>query len=45
MVSHLQQIKDSVSIMMDINRDEQKLLSYINYGDKINITKKTIEYN
>jgi len=44
-VSHLQQIKDSVSITMNINRDIEKSLSYINYGNKINITSSKLLKN
>lgn len=41
-VSHLQNIKENISIEMNIERDEKKLLSKLSYGNKINITKKEI---
>ena len=41
-VSHLQQIKESVSIIMNINRDLENRLSYINYGNKIDISNTKI---
>ena len=41
-VSHLQNIKENISIEMNIERDEKRLLSKLNYGNKINITKKEI---
>ena len=43
-VSHLQEIKDSVSITMNIDRNKEKSLSKIRYGNKLNITQSKIEY-
>lgn len=42
-VSHLQEIKDSVSITMNIDRNKEKSLSRIRYGNKLNITQSKIE--
>ena len=42
-VSHLQEIKDSVSIIMNIDRNKEKSLSKITYGNKINITQNKLE--
>jgi DNA repair exonuclease SbcCD ATPase subunit/predicted phosphodiesterase len=42
LVSHLQNIKENISIEMNIERDEKKSLSKLNYGNKITITKKEI---
>ena len=41
-VSHLQNIKENISIEMNIERDEKKCLSKLIYGSKINITKREI---
>lgn len=41
-VSHLQNIKENISIEMNIERDEKKCLSKLVYGSKINITKREI---
>ena len=41
-VSHLQNIKDNITIEMNIKRDKDKSLSMLNYGNHINITKKGI---
>ena len=43
LVSHLQQIKDSVSITMSIDRNIEKSISTLKYGNKINITQTKIE--
>jgi len=43
-VSHLQDIKDSVSISINIDRNKEKSLSLIRYGNKLNITQTKIEY-
>lgn len=43
-VSHLQEIKDSVSISINIDRNKEKSLSRIRYGNKLNITQNKIEY-
>jgi DNA repair exonuclease SbcCD ATPase subunit/DNA repair exonuclease SbcCD nuclease subunit len=42
-VSHLQEIKDSVSITMNIDRNVEKSLSLIRYGTQYNITQNKIE--
>ena len=42
-MSHLQEIKDSVSITMNIDRNKEKSLSRIRYGNKLNITQSKIE--
>tara|TARA_B110000259_G_scaffold49535_1_gene58098 strand:+ start:501 stop:4589 length:4089 start_codon:yes stop_codon:yes gene_type:complete len=41
-VSHLQNIKENISIEMNIERDEKKLLSKLSYGNKLIITKKEV---
>lgn len=43
-VSHLQDIKDSVSISINIDRNKEKSLSLIRYGTKLNITQNKLEY-
>lgn len=43
-VSHLQEIKDSVSIIMNIDRNKEKSLSKITYGNKININQNKLEF-
>ena len=44
-VSHLQEIKESVTISLDIKRDIEKSLSYLNYGNKYTITSNKILTN
>ena len=43
-VSHLQNIKENISIEMNIERDQKKCLSKLVYGSKMNITKREIVY-